>query len=64
MPRPHNPNPAIKQQICVPPALDARIRAFLHSEAEQRVPHGALSEFYATLARDFFSKLDEKKEQK
>jgi hypothetical protein len=43
---------------CIPEDLHQRLEEHLHSEVEERIPHGAKSSFVEGLIRDYFSKLD------
>lgn len=50
MPRPRNPIRPRRYDVYVPEPIAARIDMLLYSTAEQRIPKGAISEFFTTLA--------------
>lgn len=50
MPRPRNPIRPRRYDVYVPEPIAARIDMLLYSTAEQRIPKGAISEFFTALA--------------
>ena len=55
MPKPKNLIPSQQLNVALPLPLYTKLGAYLYSELEQRVPHGAYSRFLANLLRGFFS---------
>ena len=55
MPRPKNIIPSQQLNVALPLPLYTQLGAYLYSELEERVPHGAYSRFLTNLLRGFFS---------
>lgn len=58
MPRRPNIERPIRVHIVLPEALWGRLTLHLYSSLENRVPHGAYSEFFAKQLEEFFSTLE------
>lgn len=58
MPRPKSQNPNVRINAVISPEMDFRLRAYLYSEVEGRVPQGAMQTFFTTLVESFFARLD------
>lgn len=58
MGRPKKTVPPVRFGCCLPSDLNARMEKHLFSEVEERIPHGAKSDFIESLIRDYFAKLD------
>lgn len=56
MPRPKLPIRPVKLLITLPSDVDARLRAYLHSERLDRVPQGAFQQFFLERIEEFFSR--------
>ena len=56
MSRPRNIVPPVKLNLGLPGDLYAQTSLHLHSELEERVPHGAYSKFLVPLLREYFSR--------
>lgn len=54
MARPKSNTPKTPVHIMVPDDILARIKLMLWSDLEEKIPHGATSEFFVQLAREFF----------
>lgn len=59
MPRPRKLDRPVKQEIYLPESVHNQLVMLLYSPAEQRVPRGAWSAFFETLARQALAKLQE-----
>ena len=57
MARPPKADRPVRQEIYLPQSLHDQLTLVLWSSAEQRVPHGAWSQFFETLARQALAKL-------
>lgn len=57
MARPPKADRPVRQEIYLPQSLHDQLTLILWSPAEQRVPHGAWSKFFETLARQALAKL-------
>ena len=55
MPKPKNIIPSQQLNVALPLPLYTKLGAYLYSELEQRVPHGAYSRFMINMLRGFFS---------
>lgn len=55
MPRPKNLVPSQQLNVALPLPLYTRLGAYLYSDLEQRVPHGAYSRFLVNLLQGWFS---------
>jgi hypothetical protein len=58
MPRPLNPIRPRRYDVYCPEDVAARIDMLLYSPAEQRVPKGAISQFFTMLARNALETLE------
>lgn len=56
MARPCNITPTVRFHLKIPQDLAAKILATLHSDIEGRIPFGAISAFFAQLAREHFAR--------
>lgn len=57
MARPPKLDRPVAQEIYLPQSLHAELKIRLYSTAEGRVPHGAWSKFFETLARQALARL-------
>lgn len=57
MARPPKADRPVRQEIYLPESLHSQLTLVLFSPVEQRVPHGAWSQFFETLARQALAKL-------
>ena len=55
MPRPANLIPTESLHIMIPQDVYVRLCLHLHSEVEDRIPHGAFQAFFVARIREFFS---------
>ncbi len=55
MPRPRNTTPSKSLEIAVPLTLRNQVEQHLFSEALERIPQGAFSQFFCGLASEFFN---------
>ena len=55
MPKPKNIIPSQQLNVALPLPLYMQLGAYLYSDLEQRVPHGAYSRFMINLLRGFFT---------
>lgn len=60
MARPPKVDRPVRQEIYLPESLHSELTILLFSSAEQRVPHGAWSRFFETLARNALAQLPAK----
>ena len=59
MPRSKRITPGVRFNIWgMPQDLAARIHLSLYSEIEGRIPYGAVNEFFVSLVRDHFARID------
>lgn len=59
--RPANIIPSERMTLWLPADLRARIDLHLFSEVEGRIPRGAYTEFFSSLAREYIAQLDKVK---
>lgn len=55
MPKPPNLIPSKQLNVALPLPVFTQMTLHLHSDLEQRVPHGAYSRFITELIREYFS---------
>jgi hypothetical protein len=59
MSRPPKADRPERIDVYLPATLKARLAMLLYSPAEQRIPHGAWSQFFETLARQAIARVEQ-----